>query len=336
MLSRKENLLATIRGENPDRFVQQYEAFVIFTENPFHVPWAQPGGGPVKDAWGITQEWREGQIGQFPIHDEEHIVCKDIEHWQEYVHAPKIEDFTRKDWQFLIDEVEKVDRSDQFVLPMIFPGLFEMTHYLMEIKNALIAFYEYPDEMHELINYIADYELRMAEQWCEYVQPDGVFHHDDWGTQISTFLSPEMFAEFFLEPYKRVYKFWKENTKEGLVVHHADCYAATLVPYMIEMGIDIWQGPQTTNDLPALIERYGDKITFMGGIDSGKVDKADWSKDDIRYWTEKACHEYGAQKKYYVPCLSQGLGISSFDGVYDYTSEVIRDMSVEMFGAPAE
>ena len=120
MLSRKENLLATIKGENPDRFVQQYEAFVIFTENPLHVPWAQPGGGPVKDAWGITQEWREGQIGQFPIHDEEHIVCKDIEHWQEYVHAPKIEDFTRKDWQFLIDEVEKVDRSDQFVLPMIF------------------------------------------------------------------------------------------------------------------------------------------------------------------------------------------------------------------------
>ena len=176
----------------------------------------------------------------------------------------------------------------------------------------------------------------MAEQWCEYVQPDGVFHHDDWGTQISTFLSPEMFAEFFLEPYKRVYKFWKENTKEGLVVHHADCYAATLVPYMIEMGIDIWQGPQTTNDLPALIEGYGDKITFMGGIDSGKVDKADWSKDDIRYWTEKACHEYGAQKKYYIPCLSQGLGISSFDGVYDYTSEVIRDMSAEMFGTPAE
>ena len=53
-------------------------------------------------------------------------------------------------------------------------------------------------------------------------------------------------------------------------------------------------------------------------------------------WTEKACREYGAQKKYYIPCLSQGLGISSFDGVYDYTSEVIRDMSAEMFGTPAE
>ena len=33
---------------------------------------------------------------------------------------------------------------------------------------------------------------------------------------------------------------------------------------------------------------------------------------------------------------SQGLRISSFDRVYDYTSEVIRDMSAEMFGTPAE
>ena len=27
-----------------------------------------------------------------------------------------------------------------------------------------------------------------------------------------------------------------------VIVHHSDSYAATLVPYMIEMGIDVWQG----------------------------------------------------------------------------------------------
>ena len=61
-----------------------------------------------------------------------------------------------------------------------------------------------------------------------------------------------------------MYKFWKDNGVE-LIVHHSDSYAATYVPLMIEMGIDIWQGAMSTNNIPKLIERYGKQITFMGG-----------------------------------------------------------------------
>ena len=34
-------------------------------------------------------------------------------------------------------------------------------------------------------------------------------------------------------------------------MHHSDSYAANLVPFMIEMGIDIWQGlfPQQYSEL---------------------------------------------------------------------------------------
>ncbi len=55
-------------------------------------------------------------------------------------------------------------------------------------------------------------------------------------------------------------------------MHHSDSYAATLVPYMIEMGVDIWQGVMTTNNVPELMKKYGGQISFMGGIDSAKVD----------------------------------------------------------------
>ena len=54
-----------------------------------------------------------------------------------------------------------------------------------------------------------------------------------------------MFEEFLLPAYKDIYGCYKENGVE-LIVHHSDSYAATLVPYMIEMGIDIWQGVMTT------------------------------------------------------------------------------------------
>ena len=98
-----------------------------------------------------------------------------------------------------------------------------------------------PDEMHDLIKYLTECELKLAEGICTHLKPDAIFHHDDWGSERSTFLRPEMFAEFFLEPYKQIYGYYHDHGVE-LVFHHSDSYAATLVPYMIEMGIDVWQG----------------------------------------------------------------------------------------------
>lgn len=44
---------------------------------------------------------------------------------------------------------------------------------------------------------------------------------------------------------------------------------APFVPTMIEMGIDVWQGCMSVNNLPELIKEYGKDLTFMGGIDDG-------------------------------------------------------------------
>ena len=63
-----------------------------------------------------------------------------------------------------------------------------MCHHLMSMQECLVAFYEYPDEMHELIDCITQFELDYAAELCKYVKPDALFHHDDWGSQISTFL----------------------------------------------------------------------------------------------------------------------------------------------------
>jgi len=74
---------------------------------------------------------------------------------------------------------------------------------------------------------------------------------------FNSFVSPDMFEEFFLPAYKKIYGFYKANGVE-LIVHHSDSYAANLVPHMIEMGIDIWQGVMTTNNIPDLIKQYGE------------------------------------------------------------------------------
>ncbi len=325
MLTIRENLIETINGGAPDRFVNQFEFMELITEAPRLT--RCPRGGQLTNEWGITFYWPEEQLGPFPLHDAEHVVMKGISQWRQSVKAPSL-DYPEDRWAAAVEHAGSVDRKEKFVTAMMAPGLFEMTHHLGSMEGALAGFYTDPGAMHELIDYLADYEIRYARKLIDHLRPDALYHHDDWGGQDTTFMSAEMFAEFFLPRYKKVYGFYKENGVE-LVIHHSDSYAATLVPYMIEMGIDIWQGVMTTNDIPRLIGKYGGRISFMGGLDSGVVDFPGWSREAIAEEVERACRENG--KLYYIPNLTQGGNYSSFPGVYEETSKAIDEMSRRMF-----
>lgn len=331
MLTPKQNALEVINGGNPDRFVKQYEFVQIVMSDPYHLTYpvmpAKPGDPAVKCGWGYYNAWPEGHIGAFPMHDPEHLVCPDVAEWKKYVKAPQVV-FPEEAWQQCIDEVAKIDRDKYMVAPFVAPGLFEMTHYLCEIQTALMNFYEEPEAMHELIEYVTEWELQYAEQLCKYMKPDALFHHDDWGTQMSTFLSPDMFDEFFLEPYTRIYNYYHEHGVK-VIIHHNDSFSATLVPSMIKMGIDVWQGAMSVNNLPELIKKYGKDITFMGGVDNGKIDKVGWTQEEIERETDQLCRDCG--KLYFIPCTSHGLNFSCIPGVYEAVDDEIDKMSKEMF-----
>lgn len=326
MLTPRQNLLETIKGGNPDRFVKQYEFMELVKSIPgFRYPISP--GQTVRDPWGITFAWPEGQIGAFPVHDEEHKVIKDITKWKDVVKVPP-QEFSEEDWGEAVAFANAVDRNEKFVAPFWAPGVFEMTHHMMGMEQALMALYEEPECMHELIGVFTEYELQRAKSIIDHIKPDALFHHDDWGSNISTFFSPDMFVEFFLESYKRIYKFWKDNGVE-LVIHHSDSYAATLVPHMIEMGVDIWQGATPTNDLPEMVKKYGGQISFMGGLESGKIDFPEWTPEICAEHVEEFCRSCG--KHYFIPCQTQGAPFSSFPGVYEEVNRQIDIMSEKLF-----
>jgi hypothetical protein len=322
-----------IKGGNPDRFVNQYEAIqLLFHPFLMRSPLLKPGDMNVKNAWGITNSFPEGTPGAFPVHTPDKIVIQDIEHWQDYVHAPDL-NFTDEEWGIFADQYKAVDTSKAYKAVFVAPGLFEQCHHLGEIQNTLMNFYEYPDEMHDLIKYLTEWELKLAEGICDNLHPDMLFHHDDMGSQNSTFMSPAMWEEFYVEPYKQVYGYYHDHGCE-LVVHHSDSYGATLVPAMIEMGIDVWQGCFSTNNLPELIKKYGDKITFMGGIENMLVDFDGWTDENVDKIVRKTIDECG--NKYFIPCIAQGGPGSVFPGVYDSMVKAIDNYSAEKFGVKVE
>ena len=331
MLTAKENMLEVIRGGKPDRFVNQYEAvylmfhpYFMFTEGIL----LNKGDQNVINPWGVTMSFPENVPGQFPVHTPDKIVIKDITKWQDYVKGPPLE-FTDEQWGIAKAMYDEVDGTKAFKASFIVPGLFDQTHYLNEIVNALTFFIEYPDEMHALVDYLTEWELKLAEGICKNLKPDAIFHHDDWGSEKSTFMSPGMFEDFFLEPYKRVYKYYKDNGVE-LIIHHADSYQATLVPAMIEMGIDVWQGCMESNNVPELVKKYGEKMTFMGGIDNKSVDFTGWTQEHVKNKVHEVCDACGIN--YFIPCITQGGPGSLFEGTYDALIKEIDLYNEEKFG----
>ena len=145
MLSKRQNLLETIRGGKPDRFVNQFEYMGFVYSHPFDLidPYPAYGEHNITDSWGVTRSWPEGTPGPFPVHTPELTVCKDIEHWKDYVKAPAL-DFPDDRWEAAIKEAEAIDRNEQFVTAFMAPGLFERCHYLLGMEESMMAFYTNP------------------------------------------------------------------------------------------------------------------------------------------------------------------------------------------------
>ncbi|MGX8715015.1 MAG: uroporphyrinogen decarboxylase family protein [Lachnospiraceae bacterium] len=330
MLTKKQNLRETIHHGNPDRLVNQFEYVSLFFDPCTMAAMGTPvRGGSWFNGWGVRIEFPEHVPGMFPDTSPEYVVIKDMENWKEYVHAPKT-DFTDEEWAPFLAPLKDIDRNEVFVAPFVAPGIFEKLHYLMGMETCMINFYEYPDEMHELIDYLTEYEIRVAKEICSHAHPDALFHHDDWGTQRSSFISAEMFEEFIVPAYQKIYSCYKENGVE-LIIHHSDSYAENLIPSMIKMGIDIWQGAMSTNDLAGALQKYGDKIAFHGGIDNGIVDREDWTEENVVAETRNAIKKYYT-KYSYIPGTVMGEPGSIFPGVYDCVSKTIAEVSDEIFG----
>ena len=333
MLTAKENMREVIRGGSPDRFVNQYEA-VSLLMTPAMMGGAMPrqGGPEVVNPWGVTMSYPENTPGPFPVHTPDKIVVRDIEDWKSYVHAPSLQ-FPDELWGVCREMFDAVDGAKAYKAAFVAPGLFEQCHHLCSMEEALMNYLLYPDEVHDLIKYLTDWELELAEGICSNLHPDALFHHDDWGSELSSFLRPEVFAEFFLEPYQQIYGYYKSHGCE-IVIHHSDSYCANLIPTMIEMGIDVWQGCMKSNDVPALIRQYGGKMTFMGEIDNKQVDFTGWTQADCDKAAVEAMERCGM--KYFIPCITQGGPGSLYPGSYKGLWDAIDRYNCQKFGFTQE
>ena len=323
----KELFLELLKPDGrPDRQLKQYEALYMALGDPVarYAFGMRLPGVVSKDRWGTTFLFPEGSPGAMPHITPETKVCPDVTRWREYVHAPDISANCTAGWEEFAAFSRASAGEDRLVASFMPAGIFEQCHYLMGFEDTLANLYEHPQEMHELIDYITEYRLQYVKMVIEGMRPDVIFSHDDWGAKEALFMRPEMWREFFKEPYRRFYGYIRS---QGVIaVHHADSYLAPIVDDMVEIGIQVWQGVLPENDIPALQKHLKGSMVLMGGVGAA-IDRPDSTEEEIRSYTREALELY-CPGGHFIPCITYGMSGT----VYPHVDPLIDD-EIERYNA---
>ena len=320
MQSPKEIFLELLQPDGkPERQLKQYEALTMALWDPIngYLRGNRQRGCTSQDRWGTTIMWPAEAPGPMPHITQENKVCPDITRWRDFVHAPDLEANCTRGWEECRALAREKAGEDRLIAGFMGTGIFEQCHFLMGFEDTLTNLYEHPQEMHELIDYITDYRIRYVKMLIDNLHPDLIFSHDDWGTKDALFMKPEMWREFFKEPYRRFYGYIR--SRGVIALHHADSYLVPIVEDMVELGIQVWQGVLPENDIPALQRQLQGRMVLMGGIGAA-IDRPDATESEVRSYVSQALAAY-CPGGHYIPSITYGL----FGTVYPHVDPLIDD-----------
>lgn len=313
----RERLLAMLRGEKTEGIMNEWEPFALIWEPVSQAITPARPGATVKDSWGVTLMWEDGQPGPMPLEGEGYIVCPDITCWRETVKGLDLDQMAF-DYGPVLAQKEEAHAQGKLAMAFSPIGLFELIHNLLGFEEALMDFLLEPEAMHELVDYLTEFRMKHFHLIAENVRPDVMLFHDDWGSKANLFMSPKVWREFFKPAFQKLYGYLKS---QGIIVmHHADSQLELIAEDMEEIGIDIWQGVLPQCDIPAMQKRLQGKMILMGGIDAAVVDREDVTEAEIRNEVQRVIREYLPGGPF-IPCLTYG-GAGS---IYPWVDDVIQD-----------
>ncbi len=198
--------------------------------------------------------------------------------WEDYVSLPDVDAL---DWEGSAAKNKDYLATDNIREIAFLSCLWERLISLMDVENAAIALIDEDEKegVHRLFDKLCVMYDKMIGNAKKYYGIDMVLWHDDWGTQNSTFFSPDVHREMILPYLKRIVD---SCHSRGLLFELHSCgLNERMVPLMIEAGVDLWCG-QDINDFHKLAHQYKDAPiifgipfpTFEPGTPKEEIDRA--------------------------------------------------------------
>ena len=180
---------------------------------------------------------------------------------------PAAEAFMRPAWKERARQTI-AQNPDVFYVANLGWGLFERSWNLRGFENLLVDVAEAPDFVEEALDRLMNLYLTFVDYTAE-LPVDAILFGDDWGDQRGIIIGPRRWRRFLKPRWARIYEAVHRHGK--IVMHHSCGSVATLMPDIIEIGMDVLESvqPEPAGMNPyELKKKWGDKITFWGGLGS--------------------------------------------------------------------
>jgi hypothetical protein len=168
-------------------------------------------------------------------------------------------------WEGVREEIAHY-KAHGFVTYGNLNGFFSGIHYYLRKYDDLLAdLILDPGLVDALLDKIGAFNLAAAEEFLAR-GADMLCFCDDLGSGNALLMSPALYRRFFKPWHAKLAALCRER---GAVLHmHSHGNINEILDDLAEIGVGMLNpnDPEERMDLPALQERYGDRIVFVGGI----------------------------------------------------------------------
>lgn len=157
----------------------------------------------------------------------------------------------------------RVQRPDDF-LTLGTTTLFERMQFLRGTEQLLVDLAMGDPIAYKLREVVHGYNLRAIRLMAS-ADVDAVCMNDDWGSQRSLLISPELWRTFFKPCYREYCDIIKGSGKK--VFFHSDGFIEAIYPDLIDIGVDALNSQLFCMDMEKLGREYAGEIVFWGELD---------------------------------------------------------------------
>ncbi|NOY82673.1 MAG: hypothetical protein GXP31_16880 [Kiritimatiellaeota bacterium] len=160
------------------------------------------------------------------------------------------------------------ENRDLFRIAHLGWGLFERSWNLRGFENVLMDAVLVPDFFEEVLDRLTGLYLNFI-QYTGDLPVDAIMFGDDWGDQRGVIIGPDRWRRFLKPRWAKLYA--AAHAAGKIVIHHSCGSVAEIMPDIIEIGMDVLESvqPEAAGMNPyELKKKWGDKITFWGGLGS--------------------------------------------------------------------
>ena len=251
-LQEYENMVNYTKDEN---FFNKYDGYLHYAQY-----WGYPTELPdkkehFKDDFGVNWN-RSGVDKDIGVVDNPVISEPDISLYPTpYLNEKKI----REECENLLKT-----KGDKFCFVGIGFSMFERLWSYLGMEDALIYMITDKEFVHELLDKICEFNLKVIDIFNEYPF-DGIYFGDDWGQQRGMIMGAPLWREFIKPRMAKMYARAKKNGK--FVLQHSCGDIQEIFEDLIEIGLDCYQTVQPEiYNLTEIKEKYGDRLAFWGTI----------------------------------------------------------------------